>query len=73
MCQHIKLTHRNPSDNGEDRSPTIHLIVRQCHIGVRPTFRIIRAIIYAHESKINLYIVNIYLSLKIDDLNVHRM
>ncbi len=54
MCQHIKLTHRNPLDSGEERSPTIYLIVRQYHVSVGSTFRIIPAIIYAYESKINL-------------------
>ncbi len=54
MCQHIKLTRRNPSDTRKERFPTIQLMVRQCHIGVAPTFRIIRGIIYVDESKIDL-------------------
>ena len=54
MYQNIKLTLRNPSDMWEERSLTISLIVRECDSGVAPTFRIVRAIIYASESKINL-------------------
>jgi hypothetical protein len=54
MCQHIKLTRPHPSVIRDEHSPTIQLIVRQCHLGVGPTFRIIRAIIYANQSKLNL-------------------
>jgi hypothetical protein len=53
MRQHIKLTRRHPSDIRDEHSPTIQLIVRQCRIGVGPTFRIIPAIIYANQSKLN--------------------
>jgi len=73
--QYMQLVRPNTSHIDEQHSPAIKLVVTKCYFHARTRFSIIFAILIKKKKNHveNYWIVNIYLSLKNDDLNAQRV